>query len=193
MSILSQTEMNIQELLAENAELKAENERLTNQRGRDIKRMMRGDDEHKELNELKELVASRPCMRSRPCDLCVENEKLKEELDRAPEMRYTGDEMEQMVNVMDHIDEHPDYEQAMDDYMEDYIDEVKDVIHKLREEIVELKEMKKWMERQVYHKFGPEWSWSDEKMTYRNSTYEYDTEEEEAEGQSHCAGFQGSG
>ena len=62
-----------------------------------------------------------------------EIEKLKEELNEAPEMRYTGEEMEKMVKVMEHIDEHPDYKETIDDLMSDYEDDIK----KLKEQIEE--------------------------------------------------------
>ena len=48
-----------------------------------------------------------------------DNEKLKEEIDDAPEMRYTGEEMEKMVAVMECMDEHPDYDDMCDDYQKE--------------------------------------------------------------------------
>ena len=51
--------------------------------------------------------------------LKAEIEALKEEIDDAPEMRYTGEEMEKMVAVMELIDEHPDYDEMCDDYQKE--------------------------------------------------------------------------
>jgi chromosome segregation ATPase len=98
MEFLEQTQKNTQELLAKVASLEEENEALLNRDfseceedliqyvydNTDIyEEWIRGSGLYEELTreiqELKELVASRPCMRSRPCDLCVENEKLKDE------------------------------------------------------------------------------------------------------------------
>ena len=74
-----------------------------------------------------------------------EIDELKEELDRtayiaaAPEMRYTGDEMEEMVKIKEDIEEHPDYKETIDDLLSDYEDDIK----KLKEENEKLKEFRK--------------------------------------------------
>lgn len=71
-----------------------------------------------------------------------EIDELKEELDRtayiaaAPEMRYTGDEMEEMVKIKEDIEEHPDYKETIDGLLSDYEDDIK----KLKAENEKLKE-----------------------------------------------------
>ena len=72
----------------------------------------------------------------------IEIEDLKEELNKAPEMRYTQVEMEQMVRVMEYIDEHPDYDQHIEDTWADANDEkavVEKEVEKLKAEVEKLK------------------------------------------------------
>ena len=95
--------------------LKAENEKLKEENGDLVY-------SEEDLTELKEGWGE---------VLQDEIDELKEELDRtayiaaAPEMRYTGDEMEEMVKIKEDIEEHPDYKETIDDLLSDYEDDFK--------------------------------------------------------------------
>jgi hypothetical protein len=177
MSIISQTDQNTMELLAENTRLKEELNDFCEQKDANGG-VMRTQAELKfykmKYEDLKaDLVIKKAVIEimSEEKDSCAlgvvmrENEVLKKEIqDMSGKWKIASDDAERLAKGGKILC------LENETLKEDKICRI--ILFK------ELKEMKKWMESKVKSDIGPEWSWSDDKMAYRNSTYEYDSEED---------------